>query len=168
MTELFELFHLIDKSAIGWTVIITAVLSLIQIAPIKINPWSFIARQLGRALNSETFKRLDRNEERVLEVKHDVDDLRDYVEAVDHKIDENRAVVARVRILRFNDELLDNKKHSKDAYDQVLSDIDDYDSYCDKHPEFKNNQTKMSAENIARNYKIRLKKHDFLVSKEEG
>lgn len=162
-SDLLELFRSINGGAIGWGVIIAAVLSLIQIAPIQINPWSSIAKHLGRALNGEIFERLDRNEERTIEIKHDVDELKTYVAHVDNKIDEDRAVTARVRILRFNDELLEEKGHSKEAYDQVLSDIDEYEFYCNEHPGFKNNKTKMSAANIIASYETRLKKHDFLT-----
>lgn len=162
--ELLELFRQINAGALGWGVIIAAALSLIQIAPIQINPWSFIAMHLGRALNGEMLERLDRNEEHTIEVKKDVDELREFIRNVDYKIDEDRAITARVRILRFNDELLEEKRHSKEAYDQVLSDIDVYDSYCEQHPEFKNNKTKMSASNIIDSYETRLKKHDFLSS----
>ena len=163
-SDLLELFRSINGGAIGWGVIIAAVLSLIQIAPIQINPWSSIAKHIGRALNGEVVERLDRYEHRTTELKEDLNELRDFIHNVDFKIDEDRAVTARVRILRFNDELLEEKRHSKEAYDQVLSDIDVYDSYCEHHPEFKNNKTKMSASNIIDSYETRLKRHDFLVN----
>ena len=34
-------------------------LTLLQIAPIKINPWSAIAKTVGRAINAEVLKELD-------------------------------------------------------------------------------------------------------------
>lgn len=166
-SDLLELFHSINGGAIGWGVIIAAALSLIQISPIQINPWSYIAKHLGRALNGEVVERLDRYEASTVGLKTDLDELRDFVHNVDSKIDEDRAVTARVRILRFNDELLEAKKHSKDSYDQVLSDIDVYEAYCEQHPDFKNNKTKMSASNIKDSYEIRLKKHDFLASAQD-
>lgn len=173
MTEgLLDVLHNINTGALGWGVIVAAIFSLIQIAPIRINPWSFIAKHIGRALNKETFERLDRNEERTLEVKHELDDLRDHigqmeikVDDIDNKIDETTAVTARVRILRFNDELLRFEKHTKDAYDQVLRDIDDYEIYCKQHPNFANNKTKASVLNVKENYNERLRKHDFLAPK---
>ena len=110
-------------------------MSLVQVSPIKINPWSFIAKHLGRALNAEIFDRLDLD----------------------------AAITSRVRILRFNDELLRDEEHTKEAYDQVLSDIDIYEAYCTSHPDFKNNKTKMSASYIIASYQEHLEKHDFLV-----
>lgn len=67
--------------------------------------------------------------------------------------EEERAITARVRILSFADDMMSNRQHSKDAFDQVLCDIDNYDRYCASHPEFKNNQTAMSREMILDQYK---------------
>jgi len=84
------------------------------------------------------------------------------IEAVDSKGDERAAVSARVRILRFMDELLEGRRHSKDAYDQCLSDATFYDKYCSRNPDFKNNQTEATISYIRKNYDERLEKHDFL------
>ena len=84
------------------------------------------------------------------------------IDEVDAKVDERSAVSARVRILRFADEMMQDHKHSKDSYQQALSDVDYYETYCDEHPEFKNNQTTTTVEYIKRNFAERLEKHDFL------
>lgn len=66
---------------------------------------------------------------------------------------EDQAITARVRILSFGDDMMAGRDHSKDAFDQVLNDIDRYDSYCAEHPQFKNNQTAMTREMILDQYK---------------
>jgi len=95
-----------------------------------------------------------------LDVK--IEELDKKIEAVDAKGDERAAVSARVRILRFMDELLEGRRHSKDAYDQCLSDATFYDKYCSRNPDFKNNQTEATISYIRKNYDERLEKHDFL------
>ena len=80
----------------------------------------------------------------------------------DAKNDERHAVSMRVRILRFRDEMLAGNDHSHDSFRQVLSDIDEYEKYCEKHPEFKNNQTITTIEHIKHTYQLRLEKNDFL------
>ena len=77
-------------------------------------------------------------------------------------MDERSAVNARVRILRFSDEMGDGRRHSKDSYDQTLSDIDYYEKYCSDNPSFPNNKTVSTIEHIKNNYAERLEKHDFL------
>lgn len=76
--------------------------------------------------------------------------------------DEEKAVQARVRIVKFNDEILTDQRHSKESFDQVLSDIDTYDRYCAEHPNFVNSKTKLSSENIRRTYQECESKHSFL------
>lgn len=157
-----EIIEQLNNGAAWWIAIGTAILSLIQIAPIKVNPWSFIATGIGRALNKEIFDRLDRNDSLLNELKNDVNDVRKDIDNLDNKIEMDAAITARVRILRFNDELLLNIDHTKDSFDQVLTDIDTYEDYCVRHPKFKNNQTVMTIVNIRNVYKNRLEKHDFL------
>lgn len=82
--------------------------------------------------------------------------------AQDAKNDERHAVSMRVRILRFRDEMLAGQNHTHDSFRQVLTDIDEYEKYCEKHPDFKNNQTLATIEHIKENYHQRLDRHDFL------
>lgn len=121
---------------------VCALLTLVQIAPIKINPWSKLAKAIGNALNGgDVMARLEEH------IK--MDDKRD---ADGH----------RARILHFNNELLRDIKHTKEEYLEVLSEIDAYERYCTEHPEYPNNRAVLAIENIRYNYKERLQKRDFL------
>ena len=110
-------------------------------------------------------KKHDKNAE-VLDAIGKLDDkiivLKSKIDNVDRKYDERSAISSRVRILRFMDEILEGRKHSKDSFEQVLDDIDHYESYCEAHPNFKNNQTVATVTHIKKNYEERLEKHDFL------
>ena len=88
--------------------------------------------------------------------------LTEKVDDLAAKSDERNAVNMRVRILRFRDEMLAGNNHTHDSFQQVLNDIDDYEKYCDKHPDFRNNQTLATIQHIKDNYRERLEKHDFL------
>ena len=35
------------------------VLTLVQIAPVKLNPWTWLARAIGRAINGDVLRKLD-------------------------------------------------------------------------------------------------------------
>ena len=125
-------------------------MTLIQIAPIKVNPWSSIAKAVGRAINSDVLEELK-------EVKKD---LADHI-----RIDgEQNADEHRGRILRFNNELLRDIPHTKEEFVEVLADIDFYERYCETHKEYKNNRAIRAIANISRVYDERLIKHDFLKS----
>lgn len=87
--------------------------------------------------------------------------LDEKIDLVDAKGDERNAVSSRVRILRFADEMQEDRKHSKDSWDQCLSDVTEYERYCEDHPKFKNGQTAATVSYIKRVYEERLEKHDF-------
>ena len=122
--------------------------TIIEISPIKLNPWSWIARKIGRAINGEVL-------EKVESLEKDLGKLRDTV-------DERAAKDARTRILRFGDECLHGDKHSKEHFDQILRDITDYEDYCDNHKDFKNNTAVLTIGSIKSIYQQRLRDHDFL------
>lgn len=66
-------------------------------------------------------------------IEKKIDDLTKIVE-------EEHAMTARYRIIRFDDEALHGMKHSEDHYDQIKEDINTYKRYCDAHPEFINHK----------------------------
>ena len=96
------------------------------------------------------------------EIMGKLEDVDERVTNVESSVLENNAITARVRIIRFNDELLQNILHSKDSFDQCLADIDIYENYCMNHPEFNNNKTSLSVENIKNMYKELLNTNGFL------
>ena len=123
-------------------------LTLIQLVPIQVNPWSAIARWIGKAINGEVLGKLGKLEKQ-LDEHIDTDDKRD---ADSH----------RLEILRFNNELLRSVGHTKEEFIEVLAEIDAYERFCEGHPDYPNNRAALAIENIQENYKERLKKHDFL------
>lgn len=130
-------------------------LTLVQIAPIKINPWSAIVKALGRIFNSEVIGML--NEVKAAQ-KSNTDRLNEHIRLDDERNADER----RTRILRFNNELVRNIPHTKEEFIDVLADIDCYEAYCRDHPDYKNNRAVHAIANIGRVYDERLQKHDFL------
>lgn len=106
--------------------------------------------------------RHDNKHDKFKEVFEAIEKLTGKVDDLASKSDERNAVNMRVRILRFRDEMLAGQSHTHDSFQQVLGDIDEYEKYCDKHADFRNNQTVATIEHIKRNYAERLEKHDFL------
>ena len=124
-------------------------LSIVQISPIKWNPWSAIARAIGRAINGEVLDKLSAVEKKV--------------KALEDKQGEEAAKTARTRILRFADEIYLHQKHSKEHFDTVLADITDYDGYCASHKDFRNEMTVMAARWIKETYHQCLVDGTFLT-----
>lgn len=85
-------------------------------------------------------------------IKSQLDDLNKKIDDVNGKIDESDAKQARINILRFDDELSADMKHSRDYFRQILEDIHVYEAYCADHKEFKNGYTKIAADHIRETY----------------
>lgn len=135
--------------------ILLVILTLIQIAPIKLDPWTAIARAIGKTFNGEVMDKLEHMEMNLQETRRTLDDhIR--------MDDERNADEHRSRILRFNNELLRNLPHTKEEFIDVLADIDSYEKFCGEHPDYKNNRATHAIGNISRCYDERMQKHDFL------
>ena len=114
--------------------ILILLLTLIQVTPLKLNPWSVIAKALGKALT---------------------------VDVLD-KLDENSASTCRYRLIRFDDELRHHVRHTQEHFDQILDDITTYERYCKEHPNYPNSKAVLAIENIKSTYVKCRKENSFL------
>lgn len=128
--------------------LIVFILTFIQVMPIKLNPWSYIAKSIGRAINKEVIEK--------------VENLQETVRLNKEADDEKWMNVKRQSILRFGDEIRLKENHSKEHFDQILNNINDYECYCLAHPNFKNNQAVATITLIKETYNKCLIKNDFL------
>ena len=155
LTELLNQINLGNLS-----IMIFLVLSLVEISPIKINPWSMLIKWFAQMLG-------------IIELKTEIVQVRDRMDELEKKIDNikisndeknqlKEALSARRRILRFNDELLQKVRHSKEMFDDILSDISDYDRYCRAHPDFINQKAVFAEQNVGEAYKKCMEENDFL------
>lgn len=130
-------------------------LTLVQIAPIKINPWSFLARTIGKAMNKDMMDKLEAVQTDVTNLKEKHDELR-------NRMDKDDADDCRTRILRFGDELRRGVEHSEEFFNQILDDISDYERYCTEHPEYKNSKAVNAIAEIDKVYQRCMEKNSFL------
>jgi hypothetical protein len=130
-------------------------MTLIQITPIKINPWSRLGRCIGRALNGEVLREIKDVKSDISETKNDLNILR-------QECNERDATLSRTHILRFGDEILHGVPHSKEHYEQILIDVDSYEEYCNNHPEYRNNVAVATIKHIKKMYQKHLEEDSFL------
>ena len=91
-----------------------------------------------------------------------IDKLTEMVKEVSDRVDATSATNARTRVLRFDDELINGVHHSREYFQQTLEEIDTYETYCAKHPEFKNNACVLAIEHIRRVYSHLQDSHGFI------
>ena len=143
--DFLELNNLAQHGMIGLLIILAG---MIKIPKLELNIWNLIGRTIGRSINKEVLEQ--------------VNILSKEVDALKKDEELERARQARQRILRFNDEILFEKRHSKEHFDEILDDIDTYEEYCRTHEDYENNKAVLAIATIREVYKDCLKTHDFL------
>lgn len=110
ITEAFE--KITAGEAAGWALAVFCVLlSLIQVSPLKLNPWDSIFGWFGRKTNGTTIKRLE-------EVEKQINDM--WIN--DH----------RQKILTFARECRCDITHSSDEWTNVLNVAEEYEKYVEE------------------------------------
>lgn len=69
---------------------------------------------------------------------------------------------SRRRILRFNDEIINHIRHSREYFDDILEDVNAYESFVRKNPDYQNGKCTLAIENIERVYRECMKEGNFL------
>ena len=128
--------------------VLIILMTLIQITPIKINPWSWLGKCIGRAINGEVLEKMEALTQRVRDNKSDDDD--------------KWASLSRSHILAFGDEIRLGVDHSKERFDQILLDISEYEQYCEDHPNYHNDKAPVTIDLIKKKYKKCLEENKFL------
>lgn len=138
-----------------WMGVIVVFLTLVEITPIKISPWSWLAKNIGKAFNGEVMKEMSHLKQEVQSIKTDVSDIREEAK-------EREATNRRTRILEFGDEILHEVDYSKEHWDSILMDISVYENYCDDHPHYMNHVAKATIKHIKDMYQKHLQDDSFL------
>lgn len=95
-------------------------------------------------------------------IKSAIDDLHKQFDAMKQSEEEREIRNARRRILRFNDECLNDVKHSQEYFNDIISDINAYRIFCEKNPSYRNGKATLAIENIENVYRKCMAEHKFL------
>ena len=122
-------------------------MTIVQIAPIKLNPWDKILTWLGNHMNADIVKRVD-----VIEAKLD-----------EHIKDSSDERIRKVRadILSFGNSCMNGRKHTKEEFEFVISECDQYERYIER-TQSKNGVATATIAEIRRLYKKGLHDNSFL------
>jgi len=144
-----------DLVRLGFGGFIVILIGCIKPPSFKINLWGWVFQQIGKSINGEVI-------EKVNTLQNDVDSLRVEIKTNERFAEEEKIRNVRQRILRFNDEILLNRKHSKEHFDEILQDINIYETYCKQHKDYKNNKAVLAIDTIKKVYISCLEERDFL------
>lgn len=96
-----------------------------------------------------------------LSKKIKVDELLEKFNALDYKVDCNKADDCRRIILNFNGEIKRGIHHDEEQFNEVIRLIDKYETFCRDNPNYPNNKAVLAIENIKNVYKKAYSKNDF-------
>ena len=142
------------------------ILSVIEITPIKVNPWGKIIGGIGKIFNQDIQKG-------IADLKQDVKDLRqetnnmvlDLHESINIIESDQREVrLRRESILDVASAVANGRNYTKEQYEQMLRECDDYENYCEKK-QIKNSVAEASIGIIINTYQEHLAHNDFLASR---
>lgn len=153
MDDLLEL--LTQVTAGQWAFALAVLATVVEITPIKINPWSLLFSAVGKAINKDNAEKLDK-------LGKDIETLHDQNKTITQTLERKDAEDARNHILRFGDEIKNKVRHSEEYFNQILDDITKYEQYCESHKDFKNARTVATVQIINEVYQKCLKEKDFL------
>lgn len=132
--------------------VIVAVMTLLQITPVKINPWSAILKWLGKQLNSEVINKVDNLEKRL--------------DAHIEETQENELQARRSSILDFSSSVIRGVNYHREKFDFMIKECDRYEKYC-KDNDIKNGVAEASIAEIRRIYREHLRNADFLIEQSQ-
>ncbi len=147
----YEIYVLIRENLGVGAVGLIILMSLVEFSKIEINPWSWI----GNIFNKELRSKIDSQ-------ANQINDLSNKISNVQTEVNENAAMSSRYRILRFDDEIRHKVLHTKEHYDQIIVDIDIYEAFCKRNPEFRNNLAHKAIGNIKKMYDVHNDDNSFL------
>lgn len=157
---LYDIFHNFKymelKDAFTFFFFIFVVLStVIEITPIKINPWDAILKWIGDRLNKSTYAKIEEVEEKLN--KHiEESNERD---AAEH---DNQLKQKRKDITCFCNSCMRGKRHTQEQFDLMMSECDEYETYV-RENHITNGVINSAISEIRRLYKKCLENNGFLI-----
>lgn len=106
--------------------------------------------------------RKDKKQDKKGEVLEAIKKLDEKIDALEARMEEEKATNARIRILGFSDEIMHGVLHSEESFNQALQDITAYEKYCEKHPDYKNAKAKVAIANVQTVYEKCVREGGFL------
>lgn len=115
--------------------LVALILSLIQISPLKLNPWEWL----------KSFISLPKR-----------------IEKLENEFNDDRAFRWRSMIISRGNRVQDGFKMRKEVWKDTIETIDNYEKYCNQHPNFRNELASMTIAYMRHKYMEACENNDFL------
>ena len=130
LKEISRVIHII-------TPFITILSVVVEVAPIKINPWTVIFKYIGGIINRGVYKKLDAIEGATQRNAQAIEDIKAEMEsrfnAYDKQDKEQQAVNMRNEIINFAENLKLGRVYSEKQFEYILDVVSKYNMHCEKY-----------------------------------
>lgn len=127
---------------------------LIQISPIKINPWTYLLTGVRKFMTKDLMAKVN-------QIETDMASLKTSIADANNEISNERVQRIRWNILDFTNSCRRGTIHTKEEWDHCIDELEWYESYC-KDKGIINGVITQSAVWLRNRYKEHLDKDDFL------
>lgn len=134
--------------------------SLLQISKININPWDKIFGWIGDRLNSNLNAQLK-------EFKKEMTEIKDHLNSHIRESEIKDLQDIRRDILEFANSCMNGRKHTKEQFDFIIKECDDYESYIERN-DIKNGVITSAIKEIRRLNDKCIQENSFLKEREYG
>lgn len=155
---LIKILEEASQSHAFWVVVL---LTIIQVAPIKINPWSFIVKLLAKFFCWISRVSLAPVINKMDEIDRKVDSAISEINTVKKEFEIKNANDWRWDILDFFNSSRNNRPHSKEEWDHVIDQVKKYERHVEIHG-IDNGVLEEASRWLRTEYQEHLKKNDFL------
>lgn len=128
------------------TIALIGAVTIFEIAPIKINPWTWLLKRIGNAMNGDLSQEIENLKEDITTIKKDQQ--------------EDNADNMRCRILDFASSCRRHEHHDAEEWNMIISLLKKYETYV-KDREIDNGVIEENALYLRELYHKRLINNDF-------
>lgn len=138
--EIKELIESLKEFFTNPGIIFVGVITIVEITPIKINPWRWLFTKIGNLLTG---------------------DLRKDLNEVKAELRETKVQNWRWNVLDFANSCRNGRRHSHDEWRHTISQLAEYENYIERN-EITNGVFEEDARFLREQYQLHCKNNDFL------
>ena len=94
------------------TFIVAALSAILEVTPVKYNPWSDLIQWIGRKMNGKLIERIEEQDRKI--------------DNLTKMVDENEVDRLRYEILRFSNSCRNGQKHTEEEFDHIIEVTEKY------------------------------------------
>lgn len=112
--------------------VIFGAVTLIEVVPIKINPWSAILKWIGKVVNAEDRQHIKDINDKIDRMQEHQNTIESNVAEMKRENEEDKAKEKRWHILDFVNSCRHGRTHTREEWNHVISELADYEMYTER------------------------------------